>query len=639
MMEWTANVAEEILDFSKVLNASISTSWLILVVVLLRFLLKKAPKWIHVALWGVVAVRLLLPFSIESAFSLIPSAETVPQEILRYEGARLQESAYFDVISNPVFDRDTTVQIGQTVDRLQTQMGNMTFIWLMGMVVLLLYTAFSYGSLRRKVSEAVILQDNIFQSENVTSPFVLGILRPRIYLPYKMNGQDLKHVVAHEQAHIRRKDHWWKPLGFLLLTIHWFNPLMWLAYVLLCRDIELACDEKVIKELGNEQRADYTQALVTCSVNRRTITACPLAFGEVGVRERVKSVMNYKKPAFWSVILALVACAVTAVCFLTNPLTSVRNPWVQEYIPAPGTEIPATGPAPQEAQRFDDTEIPSAKEDALDAAVSAAILSHYAGDSPDGLVNVESHVLLANESKSGTPQIGVSNYMEEVTVYLLVLHEKYSTYDGILDSRGGSYVPTAITFSISEAGEYTLKEYWEPRDGSYYTKDIQAKFPDASAEDALNDQAYIEDLQAQNYNKALSYLNSTGGLNIRIRELLDEICVSPGTASAPAQYIEAHDAEYQELLSYGEYTLKYCFAEFLSGDQNDLRGHIMAAVCEEISGTWGEPLLIDEPAPATGQDWFDAFNRNARSLADQLSNEKMEKNYPASWILMQLIEE
>lgn len=187
------------------------------------------------------------------------------------------------------------------------------------MIALALYTAISYWRLRRKVDTAVRYEDNIFQSENVGSPFVLGIIKPKIYLPFKMDEQDMEHVVAHEQAHIRRKDHWWKPLGFLLLTIHWFNPLMWLAYVLLCRDIELACDEKVIKELGNEQRADYTQALVACSVNRRMIAACPLAFGEVGVKERVKSVMNYKKPAFWIIILAVIACVVVVVCFLTNP--------------------------------------------------------------------------------------------------------------------------------------------------------------------------------------------------------------------------------------------------------------------------------------------------------------------------------
>ena len=209
---------------------------------------------------------------------------------------------------------------GASVNPLQITIGIYEYIWIFGMIALALYTAISYWRLSRKVDTAVRYKDNIFQSENVNSPFVLGIIKPRIYLPFNMNGQNLEHVVAHEQAHIRRKDHLWKPLGFLLLTIHWFNPLMWLAYVLLCRDIELACDEKVIKELGNEQRADYTQALVVCSVNRRMIAACPLAFGEVGVKDRVKSVMNYKKPAFWIIILAVIACVIVAVCFLTNPM-------------------------------------------------------------------------------------------------------------------------------------------------------------------------------------------------------------------------------------------------------------------------------------------------------------------------------
>ena len=208
---------------------------------------------------------------------------------------------------------------GASVNLLQITIGIYEYIWIFGMIALALYTVISYWRLRRKVDTAVRYKDNIFQSENVSFPFVLGIIKPRIYLPFKMNGQYLEYVVAHEQAHICRKDHWWKPLGFLLLMIHWFNPLMWLAYVLLCRDIELACDEKVIKELGNEQRGDYTQALVACSVNRRMIAACPLAFGEVSVKERVKSVMNYKKPAFWVIIISVIVCVGVAVCFLTNP--------------------------------------------------------------------------------------------------------------------------------------------------------------------------------------------------------------------------------------------------------------------------------------------------------------------------------
>ena len=192
-------------------------------------------------------------------------------------------------------------------------------LWLLGVLILLAYTAISYLTLRHKLRTAVILRDNIFQCETVSSPFVLGILKPKIYLPYSMDGNNLDHVVAHEKAHIKRKDHWWKPLGFLLLTVYWFNPLMWVAYILLCRDIELACDEKVIAELGNEQRADYTQALVACAVNRRMIAACPLAFGEVGVKDRVKSIMNYRKPTFWIIGVSVLVCVVVAVCFLTNP--------------------------------------------------------------------------------------------------------------------------------------------------------------------------------------------------------------------------------------------------------------------------------------------------------------------------------
>ena len=306
--------------FLKIINMSISASWLVLAVLILRFVLKKAPKWINVLLWGIVAIRLICPFSFESTLSLIPSAETIPLNIGMDTTPTINSgiSAINNAV-NPIISQSNTPMAGASINPLQITIGIYEYIWIFGMIALALYTAISYWRLRRKVDTAVRYKDNIFQSENVSSPFVFGIIKPRIYLPFKMNGQDLEHVVAHEQAHIRRKDHWWKPFGFLLLTIHWFNPLMWMAYVLLCRDIELACDEKVIKELGNEQRGDYTQALVACSVNRRMIAACPLAFGEVSVKERVKSVMNYKKPAFWVIIISVIVCVGVAVCFLTNP--------------------------------------------------------------------------------------------------------------------------------------------------------------------------------------------------------------------------------------------------------------------------------------------------------------------------------
>ena len=307
--------------FLKIINMSISASWLILAVLILRLVLKKAPKWVNVLLWGIVAVRLICPLSFESALSLIPSSETIPLDIEMAAKPTIDSGvpAINSVVNPVLFSFAPPQHVLTSANPLQIWIPILNIIWLIGVGALLLYTAVSYWRLCRKVDTAVRYKGNIFQSENVSSPFVLGIIKPRIYLPFNMNGQDLEHVVAHEQAHIRRKDHWWKPLGFLLLTIHWFNPLMWLAYVLLCRDIELACDEKVIKELGNEQRADYMQALVACSVNRRMIAACPLAFGEVGVKERVKSVMNYKKPAFWVIIIAVIICVGVAACFLTNP--------------------------------------------------------------------------------------------------------------------------------------------------------------------------------------------------------------------------------------------------------------------------------------------------------------------------------
>ena len=330
--------------FLKIINMSISASWLVLAVLILRFVLKKAPKWVNVLLWGIVAVRLICPFTIESSVSLIPdsvgSGELVSEWMDDYIDdidIHHPDSVYYDAAigagREPISDGEGGYyvvtkhdQLGEPATIENTVIPVLSIVWVTGMAILALYTVISYLRLRRKVDTAVRYKDNIFQSENVNSPFVLGIIKPRIYLPFNMNGQNLEHVVAHEQAHIRRKDHWWKPLGFLLLTIHWFNPLMWLAYVLLCRDIELACDEKVIKELGNEQRADYTQALVACSVNRRMIAACPLAFGEVGVKERVKSVMNYKKPAFWIVVLAVAICIIVAICFLTNPAAEREFP-------------------------------------------------------------------------------------------------------------------------------------------------------------------------------------------------------------------------------------------------------------------------------------------------------------------------
>ena len=312
--------------FLKIVNMSISACWIVLAILLFRLVLKKAPKWINCVLWGIAGLRLVLPFSFESVFSLVPSAETITKAP---DSPRPQINSGVTIIDNQIngylqgnYFEGVTRPVGNFVD-ISTIFA---IIWIVGIAALLIYTLISFLRLKSKIGTAILLRDNIYQSEAVVSPFVLGIIKPKIYLPFNMNGQDMEHVIAHEQAHIRRKDHLWKPLGFLILTLHWFNPMVWLGYILLCRDIELACDEKVVKELNNEQRADYSEALLACSVNRRMIAACPLAFGEVGVKDRIKSVLNYKKPAFWIIVVAIVVSITVAVCFLTNPVnTSIYN--------------------------------------------------------------------------------------------------------------------------------------------------------------------------------------------------------------------------------------------------------------------------------------------------------------------------
>ena len=609
--------------FSLVLTMSLSASWIAAAVLVLRLCLKRAPKWVNVLLWGIVAVRLVLPVSIESPLSLLPRTEAILPAVTAQP---------IQTGTAPAVGSAAAIASGAAMRSQPGWTTILAWVWLVGIAVLLLYTWISTQRLRRKVREAVRLRGNIYETEHITSPFVLGVLRPRIYLPYHMDSRDREQVIAHEQAHLRRGDHVWKPLGFLLLTIHWFNPLLWLSYVLLCRDIELACDEKVIKNLSCGQRADYMQALVTCSVNRRRIAACPLAFGEIGVKERVKSVMNYKKPTFWIILLAVAACVVLAVCFLTNPIgfrydaaadpivsakyfdarnhtdpiavdlsaaqidelssrldglkntktsdtlagwtpmyqisaqlqdgsyirangyssaddTQVDLEWIgvhylvtdrefQDYLsrvcagadvaaaeeasaretpalpadtnaaePEQPTESDALGEKLAESdalgEKLAETETEAEALDhdpVLDDAISKAVLDHYADAVQPGQIHVESHVLLAQDDSSA----------DTITVYLLVLQETYSADGETLTMENGSYVPTAITFSLSTSSGPTPLEYWEPSDGSY-SDDIRAKFPAAAAEEALNDQAYIDALRSACEEQAQKARTSTQG--------------------------------------------------------------------------------------------------------------------------------
>ena len=335
------------------LNRSLAAGILILAVVLVRLVFKKAPRWLLCALWALAAVRLVCPVSIESVLSLIPSAEPVqPEIIVSAQPAITSGIPAVDAIVNPPLAAAFTPSPAQSANPLQIWTFVAACVWLAGIAALLLYAAVSALRLRLRVRTAVRLEQSVYQSEFVPSPFILGVIRPRIYLPFGLEAGAQEMVLAHERAHLRRGDQLWKPLGYLILTAYWFNPLCWLAYILFCRDVEAACDEKVVRELGEGCKAAYSRALLACSVPRKLITACPLAFGETGVKSRIKSVLNYKKPAFWLVLAAVIASVAVAVCFLTDPKREdpAQNPPAAEEAAAqaPAQSIDASS-APEPA--------------------------------------------------------------------------------------------------------------------------------------------------------------------------------------------------------------------------------------------------------------------------------------------------
>lgn len=322
--------------FLTVVNLSLTAGWLVLAVLALRLLLRKAPRWSFCLLWGLVALRLMFPFSLESSFSLIPSAQPLPREILSTATPQIQSGIpAVNSAVNPILQEALAPAAGASVNPTQVWSFLLSRIWLAGMAGLLLYALVSTLLLKRRLATATLLEDNIRQSEQVGSPFVLGLFRPVIYLPYHIAEEDLTYVLAHERTHIRRLDHWWKLLDYVLLSIYWFNPLMWVAYVLFCRDLEGACDEKAIRTLDQQARKGYSTALLNCSIHRRPAAPCPLAFGEAGVKSRVKAVMHYKKPAFWIVVIALIACIIAALCFLTSP----KEPSVYDVLTQDGYEV------------------------------------------------------------------------------------------------------------------------------------------------------------------------------------------------------------------------------------------------------------------------------------------------------------
>ena len=471
--------------FLKILNISITASYLVVAVFLLRLILKKAPKWIRGILWGLVGIRLVFPFSVESVLSIIPSAEVISSDTVKYSTAPTITSGIpiIDSSLNPVISTTFSANPTQSVNPLQILTEMAGLIWVVGIAVMLMYAIISTLKIKKQVGESVKIRDNIFMCDAVKSPFILGVIRPKIYIPSGMDSDAENLIISHELAHIKRGDHFWKPFGFLLLSVYWFNPLIWFGYVFLCRDIELACDEKVIKSLGKDEIADYSEALLKFNAPRKLITACPVAFGEVGVKERIKSVLNYKKPAFWIIIVAIVACAVTAICLLTNP--------------------------------YSDNKI----DDKMKITMDMAIAEHNKSDRNEGEFSACAYDIF-----------GVKKQGNKTTVYSWVLYEEYSFNNNEIKNVSGSSCPVVFTVDTSKNGDssaYKLIEYWTPRDGSYYSDDIKDKFLMKMWSKVFNHN--VDSLQEKCFNDAKKYFDSQSENNVKVTDNKGGIHFKTGT--------------------------------------------------------------------------------------------------------------
>lgn len=312
--------------FLQIFNTAITAGWLVLAVLMARLLLKKAPAWIKCALWALVALRLVWPFSLESVLSLLPSTEVIPQSQLYVPAPQVHTGiSALNAAINPGFSEAFQAAPTNSVNPLQVALWIAGLIWVLGVVAMVVYAIVSYLRLYRQVRIRVPAEEGVYLCDQIHTPFILGIFKPKIYLPSDLPKEKWDSILAHERAHLVRRDHWWKPLGFVLLTVFWFHPLLWLAYILLCRDVELACDERVIKGFSSEEKQAYSAALLECSIPLRWITACPLAFGETGVKQRIRAMLHYKKPTLWILLVALVVSSALVVCFLTDPVKSSQG--------------------------------------------------------------------------------------------------------------------------------------------------------------------------------------------------------------------------------------------------------------------------------------------------------------------------
>lgn len=436
--------------FLQIVNMSISASYLILAVLVLRLILRKVPKNLLIWLWALVAIRLALPVSLESALSLIPKSKPIPADIAFAPAPAIDSGVpVIDRTVNPVIAENLTPNVTASVNPIQVLLTVISIVWVVGIAVMLLYAVVSYLRLSKQVSVSLRLRGNLYLCDGIPTPFILGIVKPRIYLPSDMEPQNQSYVLKHERAHLRHHDNLWKPLGFLLLSVYWFNPLVWIAYLLFCRDLEMACDERAIMGLGDEEKRAYSYALLSCAASRRTMAVCPVAFGENSIKARIRNVLRFQKASVWVVAAVLLITAVAAVCFLTNPKEE---------------EIPEAQPLPEETTESIQTTAP--EEEPFEPLDGSYVYTN-------GKLELEFQHVIGVQTRMVQDENGVefaqTTLLTEPGVVVSAINA--DMYDGKeawrLCETTGAYAPILIT---DDLGRRALGN------NEYYLEDINANF-------------------------------------------------------------------------------------------------------------------------------------------------------------------
>lgn len=732
--------------FYTVLNMSITGSYVIIAVIFARLLLKRLPKKYSYALWVAAAFRLCCPISFQSVFSLfslkpfdMSKAQNGGAETLQYINSDFVEQTYprmttgISNVNTVIYEEITTG--ARFISFKDTFMKFLPYIWLAVLCAMLIYGFAEYIKMKQKMRDSILLKDNIYQTDKISSPFILGIIKPKIYIPFGLDDDTEKYVLEHERFHLKRFDHIIKSFAYVILCIHWFNPLCWIAFHFMSRDMEMSCDEKVLSNNGKIKK-DYSNALLSFVSERHFPTGSPLSFCESGVKKRIKNILSYKKPAVWLSAFAVILIAAITVGCAANPKapaliekpavssevsytagrTIFQSPLLSSIIEDGGyyANIKADKNSLEIADINGDTIFKSANvsnreftrnelikyfsnipyadgtdlsneilpsfdkitectytdnhstlftvywynndpifiaenigtmstgllihpsriyemlpnTNNLESAISREILNYHNGKYLDGRYKIESHYTLRT-------QMGSINNKNDRTCLTAFVYRNYGEFDinnDLLDETSGSAGYAAITFNIDDDGQFSLKEYWEPRDGGLLLKDLNRVFPEGIIDNFEDIHGTVgEQLIKNNFSKAIEASNFN--TDKAIEKLFADIENNKEVAysSVPGDYINASTDKYNLLMNYGDYTLKYIYKEFFKGNVGGMKDNLMWIVLKDLA-----PNEVLKTVCYSGQEYFNAFYDHAIRMYELNDEEYMKEFEPAAWILIEM---